>query len=255
MTEQKPTVVLVHGVWADASGWSGVIERLQDDGYPVAAVPNELRSLSSDAANVRAFLDTMPGPVVLVGHSYGGAVITNAATGAPNVRALVYVDAFAPDQGEAATPLAGPDSALSVADPTTVFDLVPATLPPTPATDLYLKSSTFLTSFANGLSEREARILAATQRPATIGALSEPSGVPAWRTIPSWYLIGNQDHIIPPAVEQTMAERAGSTVSYFDAGHLGLIADPKMVTHVIEQAAEAVEFSATPELVTDSTAN
>lgn len=235
----KPTVVLVHGAWADASGWSGVVKRLQDDGYPVAAIPNELRSLSGDAANVRAYLDTLPGPIVLVGHSYGGAVITNAATGAGNVRALVYIDAFAPDEGQAVTPLAGPDSALSVPDPTTVFTLIPPTLPPTPATDLYLKTATFLKDFANGVPSRDARILAATQRPATIGALSEPSGVPAWRTIPSWYLIGNQDRIIPPSAERAMAENAGSEISYFNGGHLGLISDPKSVTRVIERAAKA----------------
>ena len=235
----KPTVVLVHGAWADASGWSGVIERLQRDGYPVAAVANPLRSLSGDAASVRAYLETVTGPIVLVGHSYGGAVITNAATGNPNVRALVYVDGFAPDEGEAVTPLAGPDSALSVADPTTVFDFVPATLPPTADTELYLKTATFVTAFANGLSEREARVVAASQRPATVGALNEPSGVPAWRAIPSWYLIGTQDHIIPPAAEQAMAERAGATVTYFGAGHLGLISDPKSVTRVIEEAARA----------------
>lgn len=235
----KPTVVLVHGAWADSAGWSGVIRRLQDHRYPVVAIPNQLRSLSGDAANVRAYLDALAGPIVLVGHSYGGAVITNAATGHPQVRALVYIDAFAPDDGEAVTPLAGPDSALSVADPTTVFDLVPATLPPTPTTDLYLKSSTFLTAFANGLPVREARILAATQRPATVGALSEPSGVPAWRTIPSWYLIGTQDRIIPPAAERAMAKRANSTVSYFEAGHLGLISDPESVTRVITRAATA----------------
>ena len=235
----KPTVVLVHGAWADSSGWTGVIRRLQDDGYTAVAIPNQLRSLSGDAANVRAYLDTLAGPIVLVGHSYGGAVITNAATGNPNVRAVVYIDAFAPDQGEAATPLAGPDSALSVADPTTVFDLIPPTVPPAPATDLYLKASTFLTSFANGLPAREARILAATQRPATVGALSEPSGVAAWRTIPSWFLIGTQDRIIPPAAEQAMAERAKSTISYFDAGHLGLISDPGPVTRIIERAAVA----------------
>ena len=239
MTEQKPTVVLVHGAWADASSWNGVIAQLQDDGHAVAAIPNQLRSLSGDAAYVAAYLDTIPGPVVLVGHSYGCAVITNAATGHENVRALVFVDGFAPDEGEAVTPLAGPDSALSVADPTTVFDFVPATLPPTPSTDLYLKPSTFLRSFANGLSVSEAQVLVASQRPATLGALSEPSGVPAWRTIPSWYLIGAQDHIIPPAAEQAMAERAGSIVTYFDAGHLGLISDPKSVTAVIEQACAA----------------
>jgi pimeloyl-ACP methyl ester carboxylesterase len=234
----KPTIVLVHGAWADASSWDRVVEELQDDGYTVRAAPNPLRSLSGDAAYVRALLDTLTGPIVLVGHSYGGAVITNAATGHPNIKALVYVNAFAPDTGESATALAGPDSALS-ADPTTVFDFVPATLPPTAGTDLYLKRSTVFTSFANGLSADEKAILTASQRPATIGALNEPSGSPAWRTIPSWYLIGTGDKIIPPAVQRTMATRAGSTITEFDAGHVGLMTDPGLVTRVIERAARA----------------
>jgi len=129
----KPTIVLVHGAWADASSWEHVVKRLQDDGYTVRAVANPLRSLPGDSAYVRTFLDTLSGPIVLVGHSYGGAVTTNAATGNPNVKALVYVNAFAPDAGEATLALAGSDSALNAPDPTTVFDFVPATLPPTPA--------------------------------------------------------------------------------------------------------------------------
>lgn len=239
--QAKPTVVLVHGAWADASGWSGVIERLQNDGYNVAAIPNPLRSLSGDAAYVSAYLDSIPGPVVLVGHSYGGAVISNAATGHANVRALVYVDAFLPDEGQAVTPLAGPDSALAPAavDPSSVFTFVPATLPLAPTTDFYLKASVFQTSFANGLPPREARVLAASQRPITLQALFEPSGAPAWRNIPSWALIGTQDQIIPPSAERAMAEHAGATVSYFKAGHLGLMSDPQAVTRVIEQAAAA----------------
>lgn len=236
----KPTIVLVHGAWADASSWSKVVTRLQDRGYTVAAVANPLRSLSGDAAYVRAFLETLTGPIVLVGHSYGGAVITNAATGIPSVKALVYVNAFAPDAGESATALAGPDSALSVPDPTTVFDFVPVTLPPTPATDLYLKRSTVLASFATGLSTRDKALVAATQRPATVGALNEPSGTPAWRTIPSWYLIGTKDKIIPPGAERTMAERAGSTITEYNAGHLGLMSSPHTVTQGIERAARTV---------------
>jgi len=233
----KPTVVLLHGDWADASGWSDVIKRLQHDGYPVVAPPNPLRSLSGDAAYVRAFLDTLSGPMVLVGHSYGGAVITNAATGDPNVRALVYVDAFMPDEGQTVFQLAGPDSAIS-ADPTTIFNFVPATLPPTPTTDLYLKTSVFLRAFANGVPRSKARILAASQRPATL-AQNEPSGVPAWRTIPAWYLIGTQDHIIPAAAQRAMAEHAGARISSFKAGHLGLVSRPNAVTRVIERAARA----------------
>ncbi|MFI7708051.1 alpha/beta fold hydrolase [Nonomuraea sp. NPDC049480] len=235
----KPTIVLVHGAWADASSWNRVIPRLQNDGYTVRAIANPLRSLSGDAASVQAFLKTLTGPIVLVGHSYGGAVITNAATGNPTIKALVYINAFAPDAGESATSLAGPDSALSVPDPTTVFDLVPPTLPPTADTDLYLKTPTIMTSFANGLSTDDKAIVAATQRPATLGALNEPSGTPAWQTIPSWNLIGTKDRIIPRSAQRTMAERAHSTIIEYDAGHLGLMTDPRTITHVIKQAARA----------------
>ncbi len=237
----KPTVVLVHGAWADASSWRGVVERLQDDGYTVAAVPNPLRSLSGDAAYLAAYLHAHTGPVILVGHSYGAAVITNAATGNPDVRALVYVDGLVPDEGQTVEPLAGPESALAVPDPTTVFDFVPATLPPTPDSDVYLKASIFPTAFANGLPADEAAVLSASQRPVTLGALNEPSGIPAWRTIPSWYLVGTVDRVIPPTAQRAMADHAGSTISEFKGGHLGLVSDPKSVTRVIQRAAKATE--------------
>lgn len=234
----KPTIVLVHGAWADASSWTKVITRLQADGYTVIAPANPLRSIAGDAAFVRAFLETLTGPVVLVGHSYGGAVITNAATGLPNIKALVYVNAFAPDQGETPFALAGSDSALA-ADPTTVFDFVPAALPPTGATELYLKKSTVFNSFAPGLSAEDKTIVWATQRSGPISALNEPSGTPAWRTIPSWYLIGTKDKIIPASAQRAMAKRAGSIVTEYDAGHLGLMTDPRTVTQGIERAARA----------------
>jgi pimeloyl-ACP methyl ester carboxylesterase len=234
----EPTIVLVHGAWADASGWSRVVAMLHDDGYKVAAIANPLRSLASDSAYVGTYLETVKGPIVLVGHSYGGAVITNAATGNPNVKALVYVNAFAPDQGETPGELAGPDSALS-ADPTTVFDFVPATLPPTPTTDLYLKKQVVFESFATGLSPRDKAIVASTQRAAAFGGLFEASGPPAWRSIPSWYLIGNKDKIIPPAVERAMAKRAGSTITEYDGGHLGLMSDPQTIARGIKRAAMA----------------
>jgi pimeloyl-ACP methyl ester carboxylesterase len=237
----RPTVVLVHGAWADASGWSGVVRQLQAHDFRVTTFANPLRSLSGDAAYLREYLESLSGPIVLVGHSYGGAVITNAATGNPNVEALVYVDAFAPDEGQTAFDLAGPESALAVADPTTVFDLVPPTLPPTATSDLYLKPSTFLSAFANGVQVKEAAVLAVTQRPATLGALTGPSGAPAWRTIPSWYLIGTEDQIIPPSAQRSMAEHAGSSISEFRAGHLGFISDPKAVTDVILQAVKATQ--------------
>lgn len=234
-----PTIVLVHGSWADASSWTKVIARLQHDGYTVRAVPNGLRSLSSDAASVRAFLETITGDVVLVAHSYGGAVVTNAATGLENVAALVYVNAFAPDEGESAFQLAGPDSALAVPDPTTVFDLVPSALPPTPESEVYLNESAVFGPFADELSRDDKALVYATQRPATFGALTEASGAPAWKTIPSWYLLGQKDRIIPPSAQRAMAERAGSTITEYDAGHLGLLSEPKIVVHVIEDAAQA----------------
>jgi len=237
-TVAKPTIVLVHGSWADASSWSGVITKLHNAGYKVRALPNPLRSLSGDAASVRSFLDTIPGPVVLVGHSYGGAVITNAATGAPNVKALVYVNAFQPDAGESAVQLAGPDSALS-ADPTTIFDFVPATLPPTPDTEVYLKRSTVFASFAVGLDATGKTLVHATQRPSTLAALNEPSGQPAWATTPSWALIGTKDLIIPASAQRTMAERAGSNVTEYGAGHVGLMTNPGAVTRIIERAANS----------------
>ena len=234
----KPTIVLVHGAWADASSWQPVIERLHNDGYVVRAIPNPLRSLAGDAASVRAFLETLSGPIVVVGHSYGGAVVTNAATGVPNVKALVYVNAFALDEGESAIQVAGPDSALSNPDPTKVFDFVPAG-PPTATTDLYLKKSTVFTSFATGLNANDKAMVYATQRPGLFGGLTDTSGPPAWKTIPSWYLIGTEDQIIPPDVQRSLAKRAGSKVTEFNEGHLGLLTDPKTTTRVIEQAAQS----------------
>ncbi|MEV6285775.1 alpha/beta hydrolase [Kribbella sp. NPDC051770] len=235
----KPTVVLLHGDWADASGWNSVIKRLQNDGYRVVAPPNPLRSLATDAASVRAYLDTIGGPIVLVAHSYGGAVISNAATGHPGVKALVYVNAFMPDTGESIGQLAGPDSALST-DPTTIFDFVPATLPPTPATEVYLKRSTVFNAFATGLSFEDKSLVAATQRPATLLSINEPSGTPAWRTIPSWALVGTKDLIIPIDVQRSMANRARSSITTYDAGHLGLMSQPGTVVKVVERAAKAV---------------
>jgi pimeloyl-ACP methyl ester carboxylesterase len=234
-----PTIVLVHGSWADASSWTKVIARLQRDGFTVRAIPNGLRSLSSDAASVRAFLQTLTGEVVLVAHSYGGAVVTNAATGLENVAALVYVNAFAPDEGESAFQLAGSDSALAVPDPTTVFDLVPSALPPTPESEVFLNESAVFGPFAAELNRDDKALIYATQRPATFGALTEASGAPAWKAIPSWYLLGQKDQIITPRAQRTMAERAGSTLTEYDAGHLGLLSEPKIVVDVIEEAARA----------------
>ena len=237
--EAKPTIVLVHGSWADASSWTEVVKRLQQEGYQVLAPPNPLRSLSGDAEYIRTFLSTVPGPIVLVGHSYGGAVITNAATGNPNVKALVYVDAFAPDEGEPVLALLGPDSALAVADPTTVFDLRPYPGAPAGDFDVYLKPEVVVNSFAPDLPKRDALAIAATQHPLVFSAGLEPSGVPAWKTIPSWYLIGTEDLIIPEAQQRFMAERAGAEIVEVKASHVSLISKPNAVAQLILAAAEA----------------
>lgn len=234
----KPTVVLVHGAWADSSSWSGVIPLLQRQGYPVLAPPNPLRSLSGDAAYLRDFLSTVSGPIVLVGHSYGGAVITNAATGNPQVKALVYVDAFAPDAGQTINSLIGAGSALT-GDPATLFDVRPYPGAPAGDADLYLKPSVFTDYFAQDLPRRQALLLAATQRPLTVAAGNEPSGEPAWRTIPSWYLLGTQDRIITPAAQLAMAQHAGTHLVEVRASHVSLISHPCAVARLIEAADHA----------------
>ncbi|MEU4235794.1 alpha/beta hydrolase [Actinoplanes sp. NPDC026619] len=230
----KPTVVLVHGAWADSSSWDGVVERLLHDGYPVGVFATPLRSLSGDSAALRDYLAAVSGPIVLVGHSYGGAVITNAATGNTAVQALVYVDAFAPAAGVPVIALPGPDSALT--DPA-ILQFVPAGAP-TPTTDLYIDKALFPAVFANDLPASKGRILAVTQRPVTYGALTEPSGPPAWQSIPSWYEVGTKDKVIPAAVQKQMATAIGAHVRSAATGHLPMVSHPADVTATIESAAK-----------------
>jgi pimeloyl-ACP methyl ester carboxylesterase len=238
MGGSKPTIVLVHGAWADASSWTKVIERLQAAGHEVVAPPNTLRGIAADAATVRAYLDTVDGPVVLVAHSYGGFVITNAATGAANVKALVYVDAFIPDEGQPAAALVGADSVLTPAltNPTSVFKLVPIPGAPANVVDTYLLPDVVAASFANDVTPKEAGVIAATQRPASIASVAEPSGPPAWKDIPAWAIIGLQDKIIPPAAQRAMAEHAGARITEVDASHVSMVSRPDVVVDVIEQA-------------------
>ncbi len=233
----KPTIVLVHGAWADSSSWSDVVRRLQSHGYTVDVPPNPLRGLAVDSAYLASFLATISGPVVLVGHSYGGAVITDAATGAPNVKALVYINAFAPDQGESVLQLVGvqPGSALA-ADPAQVFDVVPFATD----ADLYIQPGLFPSAFANDLSPRQAAVLATTQRPLAASASSERSGPPAWKTIPAWYLVGTADHVLPPAEQAVMASRMHAHTVSVDASHLSMISQPGQVTKLIIDAAKSV---------------
>jgi pimeloyl-ACP methyl ester carboxylesterase len=240
----KPTIVLEHGAWADASSWNGEIKLLQADGYTVYAPPNPLRGLANDSATLADFLSTITGPIILVGHSYGGMVITNAATGNPNVKALVYIDAFIPAQGETAFGLtaAQPGSCLGSAN---AFNAVPFPGAAAGDFDAYLKAGPdapypgFAQCFANGLPASQAAVLAATQRPIAFSAGSDPSGVPAWKTIPSWSLIGTADHVIPPAELLFMSQRAHAHITKINAGHLSLISHPGAVTAVIIAAARA----------------
>jgi pimeloyl-ACP methyl ester carboxylesterase len=233
---EKPTVVLVHGAFADASSWNGVITRLEKDGYPVVAVANPLRSVTSDGDYVGKVVAGLKTDVVLVGHSYGGAVINEAAAGSANVKSLVFVAAFAPDVGETALVLSGkfPGSTLA-----------PTLAEPVPldggVKDLYIKQNAFHDQFAADVSKAEGKLMAATQRPITDKALGEASTVASWKKIPSWFVYGDADKNIPPKALGWMAERAGSkeTVVVKGASHVVMVSHPDKVAKVIEDAASS----------------
>ncbi|WP_433125205.1 alpha/beta fold hydrolase [Micromonospora sp. CA-240977] len=238
----KPTVVLVHGAWADGSSWDKVAAKLQHGGYRVVTPPNLLSGVENDAASLRAYLDTITGPVVLVGHSYGGMVITNAARGDEQVKALVYVDAYIPDQHDTVFSLtsAVPGSVFA-AEPSTVFDQV-AIPGNTEAANFYVKPSIFGKAFADKtIPAKDVAVLAARQRPLASNALFEESGEPAWRTIPSWSVIGKQDAVIPAAEQIAMSERAKAHAVQINAPHLSMVTDPGAVTNQIEAAAKATD--------------
>jgi pimeloyl-ACP methyl ester carboxylesterase len=236
---RAPTIVLVHGAFADASSWNGVIPRLQAAGYTVIAAANPLRSLSGDSAYISTLVKGIPGPVILVGHSYGGAVISNAAVGNDNVKALVFVAGFAPDAGESAFGLNGkfPGSILGGA-------LAPITLPDG-SHDLYVRQADFRAPFAADLPEAQAKLAAATQRPIVDAAGNEPSGAPAWKSLPSWFIYGSADQAIPPALHAFMAERAHShrTEVVKGASHVVMISHPNEVAKLIREATLATTTS------------
>ncbi|NJP31935.1 alpha/beta fold hydrolase [Micromonospora thermarum] len=231
----KPTIVLVHGAFAESASWNGVVERLHRRGYRVVAPANPLRGLHTDAAYVRTVVDSIDGPVVLVGHSYGGAVITNAATGDPDVKALVFVAAFAPEAGESALELSGkfPGSTLG-------GTLAPVALGDG-TSDLYIRQDLFRGQFAADVPAREAALMAATQRPIRDRALTEESGVPAWAGIPSWFLLAGADLNIPVEGQRWMAERADAraTVEIRRASHAVGVSQPGPVADLIMRAATA----------------
>ena len=235
----SPTVVLVHGAFADASSWTAVIQRLQAHGVQVTAPANPLRGISSDSAYIASVFDQVPGPVLAVGHSYGGAVITNAATDAKNVVGLVYVAAFATEEGErlADAEAASKDSVLNSA-------LVPLHYPVAnggePAVEFAIDPEKFRDAFAADLPTEETTVMAATQRPVAELAFSEPSGAPAWKDLPSWAVVATGDKAAGADVIRSEAERAGATITEVEGSHVIMVSQPQAVTDVILEAVAAV---------------
>jgi pimeloyl-ACP methyl ester carboxylesterase len=225
----KPTVVLVHGSWADGTGWQHVIPLLEKDGYPVVAVQNPLTSLDDDIAATRRVIQSQKGPVIVVGHSYGGAVISGAAAGLSNVKALVYVAAFAPDVNETFSALLGrykPTPALAV--------LVPDT-----GGFLYIDRSKFREVFAKDVPQEEAEVMAAAQKPIAGAIFDQSLREAAWKTIPSWYLVAQEDRVINPDLERFFARRMKAKTSEIKASHVAFISQPQVVIKLIEAAAKA----------------
>ena len=233
------TVVLVHGAFADASSWTGVIERLQKAGVQVTAPANPLRGLASDSAYLASFLNQMSGPVLAVGHSYAGAVITNAASTASNVVGLVYVAAFAPDEGERLGEVesGSKDSILSSAQVALKYPTGQGTQT---AMEFAINPAHFHDAFAADLSAEQAALMAATQRPVAEGAFSEPSGRPAWKTLPAWAVVATGDKAAGSDVIRAMARRAGATITEVEGSHVIMLSQPQIVTDVILAAVAAV---------------
>jgi pimeloyl-ACP methyl ester carboxylesterase len=235
-----PTVVLVHGAWADASSWNGVIERLQKEGVQVTAPANPLRGISIDSAYIASVFEETPGPVLAVGHSYGGAVITNAAKQAENVVGLVFVAAFAPDEGEALGEVSAgsKDSVLNGA-------LVQLHYPPAnggePAVEFAIDPKKFHEAFAADLPTPQTALMAATQRPLAELALSEPTGPPAWKDLPSWAVVATGDKAAGTDVIRSEAERAGAKITEMPGSHVIMVSEPYAVAEVILEAVDEVQ--------------
>jgi pimeloyl-ACP methyl ester carboxylesterase len=238
----KPTIVLVHGAWADASSWNAVASELQSQDFTVLAPTNLLRGVQTDAAYLSSFLaQRTSGPVVLVGHSYGGVVITNGATGGGDVRALVYVDAFVPDEGETVFQiLGGSGSAFDIPDPTVVFDIAGYPGGPEGDAEAFLKADTVHNSFAQDLPEQDRWLIHAGQRPITLSANTGPTVATAWKTLPSWAVIGTEDRVIPPATQRSMAERAGAKITDVAGSHVSMVSHPQVTIDTILAAAAHV---------------
>jgi pimeloyl-ACP methyl ester carboxylesterase len=235
--DTKPTIVLVHGAWADATGFDREIRALQARGFRAIGFANPLRGLSSDATYLADFMRSLTGPIVLVGHSYGGAVISNAATGNDQVKALVYFNGWMPDEGESIQQLLERSEG----------SLVGPAIRPVPFTsqdgsegaDLYLDAEAFHEAFAADVDRATSDVMAATQRPWNGAAFGAPSGPPAWKTLPCWYLLGAEDRAIPPATQRFMAERANATIEEVPASHASMVSQPEAATQLVLQAVQA----------------
>jgi pimeloyl-ACP methyl ester carboxylesterase len=237
--QSQPTVVLVHGAFADGSSWNEVIKRLQAEGVQVTAPANPLRGISIDSAYINSFLEQIPGPVIAVAHSYGGAVITNAATNANNVVGLVYVAAFAPDEGEPLGAIAS-NSKDSVVTPTLIPLQYPTGEGQETAAEFKIDPEKFHEVFAFDLSGEQSALMAATQRPLSELAFSEPTGVPAWKNLPSWAVVSTGDKVVGTDAVRSMAERAGATITEVEGSHVIMISQPQVVTDAILTALAAV---------------
>ena len=237
-----PTIVLVHGAFADASSWNGVIELLQQQGYTVIAPPNPLRGVTADSAYIASLLNQIDGPVLLVGHSYGGAVISNAATSAPNVTGLVYVAAFAPDEGETLGDVenGSKDSVLNAA-------LVQYSYPAGPggqtAIEFAINPARIREAFAADLPPQVTALMAATQRPVAAAAFSDVCGAPAWKKLPSWAVVASGDKAAGADVVRSHAQRAGADIVEVEGSHVIMISQPQTVTDHIVKAARSVAGS------------
>ena len=227
--DPRPNIVLIHGAWADGSSWSSVIERLQADGYHVTAPQFPLTALGDDVQKLRHVLDLQDGPTIVVGHSYGGQVITALGTKAPNVVGLVYIAAFGLDEGESLGGL------LSQG-------------PPTPALEhqfvdnegfVWLTEDAFVNHFESGVDPVTAKVMYATQQPLAGSAFNDEMGVPAWKSLPSWYLVAQDDEALPPDAQRMFANRMGATIAEVPSGHLAMVSHPADVVKLTETAAEA----------------
>jgi pimeloyl-ACP methyl ester carboxylesterase len=234
----KPTIVLVHGAFADASGWNDVITRLTALGYPTIAPANPLRGLPVDVRYIQSVLAHIEGPIIMVGHSYGGEVITNAATGNPNVKGLVYVAAFAPAEGESSGALAVKFPGSMLTPDNLRLWTYPKTDPSEAGVEGYIKPEVFREVFAADVSRRLATAMSATQRPADVASLQQPSGPPAWATIPSWFVVAKHDNAIPPDLQRFEADRANAIKTIeVNSSHVAMISKPAAVAALIVDAA------------------